>query len=491
MAHTAHRTEDELIEHFDADDVVEAKAIQLAELIKSSSHCVVFTGAGISTSSGIGDFRGPTGLWTMAAQGKRAPASAPMTSAIATYAHMALVELQNRGLLKYVISQNVDGLHRRSGIPHSAISELHGNDNKEMCNRCGREYMRDFSVRCAQGVKQHDTGRVCDDRTCNGMLCDTIVNFGEQLPAREIKRAIAHSCEADLHIILGSSCRVTPAADLPNMTLQKEGKVVVCNLQTTPLDHNAALVIRALTDHLLRLVMQHLNIPVPAFTLQRYFCLSTKPQHRDATRCVVELSCLDAENEAVQLFNKVEVIAVQDDTTMPTTTTTAAAPVAVLLHTAPYVYEAAVGTRLVFRVHFEGNYNEPVLELPIVVQQQQQEKEVSEVVWKVKFVPNESTAWEVTQCARPQSHVDADNIITRLRALEPKPVPNAAADIADDATGTAGRRTTASEGTGAALFDLDAPAPHLKGVAVQPRRCPTSKHQTVSDLGLCSLPALT
>ena len=98
-----------------------------------------------------------------------------------TKCHMALVELMEKGFLKHIISQNVDGLHRKSGIPAEKLSEVHGNTNLEVCKKCGRGYMRDFRVRNAQKVHDHKTGRKCDDVKCSGPLEDSIINFGENL----------------------------------------------------------------------------------------------------------------------------------------------------------------------------------------------------------------------------------------------------------------------------------------------------------------------
>jgi len=103
------------------------------------------------------------------------------SKAFPTKCHMSMVELMEKGLLKHIISQNCDGLHRRSGVPAEKISEVHGNSNKEVCLKCEREYMRDFPVRNARGVKEHLTGRKCDDPKCRGNLKDTIINFGENL----------------------------------------------------------------------------------------------------------------------------------------------------------------------------------------------------------------------------------------------------------------------------------------------------------------------
>ncbi|KAI1349015.1 DHS-like NAD/FAD-binding domain-containing protein [Xylaria sp. FL0043] len=123
---------------------LDTKADTLVGLIRKSKHFIVCTGAGVSTSAGIADFRGPNGVWTLRAQGKQAQNRKSTLQAIPTLTHMALVELQNRGTLTYLISQNCDGLHRRSGILPDKISELHGNSNRGYCQDCGKEYLRDF-----------------------------------------------------------------------------------------------------------------------------------------------------------------------------------------------------------------------------------------------------------------------------------------------------------------------------------------------------------
>lgn len=141
-----------------------------------------------------------------------------MAQAHPTKAHMAMVELMNRGYLKHIISQNTDGLHRKSGIPADKISEVHGNRNKEECMKCGRDFMRDFGVRIAKGVKEHKTGRKCDDPKCRGDLKDTIINFGENLREEILNMGYAHGSEADLMVCVGSSMRVNPAAEMAGLT---------------------------------------------------------------------------------------------------------------------------------------------------------------------------------------------------------------------------------------------------------------------------------
>lgn len=150
-----------------------------------------------------------------------------MSKAVPTSTHMALVKLIDEGLLKFVISQNVDGLHRRSGIVPSKLAEVHGNTNLERCAKCAKEYMRDFRVRNAQRVKEHQTGRVCDNPKCKGKLKDTIINFGENLPERDLDYGFNHCAFADLCLAMGSSLTVTPAASMPEATAAKGGKLII------------------------------------------------------------------------------------------------------------------------------------------------------------------------------------------------------------------------------------------------------------------------
>ena len=125
----------------------------------------------------IPDFRGPEGKWTLEAQGRtRTAKTTDSLSAIPTATHMSLVELVNRGILKYIISQNCDGLHRRSGIPPEKISELHGNGNIEFCETCGHEYLRDsHCYRIKRGSKDHFTGRYCVLPNCGGRLSTKLI----------------------------------------------------------------------------------------------------------------------------------------------------------------------------------------------------------------------------------------------------------------------------------------------------------------------------
>jgi len=162
-------------EIFDPPELVQNKIEELAVMMQKSKHLVVFTGAGISTSSGIPDFRGPKGVWTLQRAGKGIPnASLPFHRAVPSLTHMALVELERAGILKFIISQNVDSLHLRSGFPRAKLSELHGNSFKEICPCCKTEYLRDFEIETI-GLK--DTPRRCSDKNCGARLKDTVLDW--------------------------------------------------------------------------------------------------------------------------------------------------------------------------------------------------------------------------------------------------------------------------------------------------------------------------
>jgi NAD-dependent SIR2 family protein deacetylase len=217
------------------------------------------------------------GCWELAAnKGKKAAASkkksvyVSSSSAYPSKTHMAFVTMLEAGLMKFLVSQNTDGLHRKSGVPADKISELHGNTNIEKCSDCGKKYLRDFRVRTAKKVKDHKTGRVCDDPNCGGILEDTIINFGEGLPEEDLDNAFNHASCADLCLSMGSSLRVTPAADIPKTVFDNAGKLVIVNLQKTPLDAYAALKINAKCDDVIERLMKKLNMEIPTWKIVRY-----------------------------------------------------------------------------------------------------------------------------------------------------------------------------------------------------------------------------
>ncbi|KAF5948525.1 hypothetical protein HYC85_014482 [Camellia sinensis] len=232
---------------------------KLALMIQKSKHLVVFTGAGISTSCGIPDFRGPKGVWTLQREGKGVPeASLPFHRAMPSMTHMALVELEKAGFLKF----NVDSLHLRSGIPREKLAELHGNSFREICSKCGVEYLRDFEVETI-GLKK--TSRSCSDVKCGAKLKDTVLDWEDVLPPTEMNAAEKHCRMADIVLCLGTSLQITPACNLPLKSLRGGGKIVIVNLQQTPKDKKASLVIRGLVDKVIAGVMHYLNLRIPPY----------------------------------------------------------------------------------------------------------------------------------------------------------------------------------------------------------------------------------
>jgi NAD-dependent SIR2 family protein deacetylase len=198
----------------------------LAQWIFEAKHLVVFTGAGISTESGLPDFRGPDGIWTRQAKGLPTK-SRDFSSAEPNAGHLAITELQKLGKLSFLISQNVDNLHLRSGIQPDLLAELHGNVTKLRCSHC--EFLLD----------NFDDQIACP--LCGGKLMSSVVNFGQSLPRKELDDSYWHSQNCDLFIVAGSSLVVTPAADMPKVAVKSGASLVIINKGKTPLDRLANL----------------------------------------------------------------------------------------------------------------------------------------------------------------------------------------------------------------------------------------------------------
>ena len=202
---------------------LEKRIHTLAEWLYESRHLVVFTGAGISTESGLPDFRGPDGIWTRRDKGlSPKPMSRSWDSVEPNSGHIAIVDLQRMGKLKFLISQNVDNLHLKSGINPDLLAELHGNMTKLRCTRCGEK------------VDNYNGRTICG---CGGKLVSSVVDFGEPLPERDLRLSFEHSRKSDLFVVVGSSLAVTPAADMPLEALRSGAKLVIINQGETPFDH--------------------------------------------------------------------------------------------------------------------------------------------------------------------------------------------------------------------------------------------------------------
>ena len=261
--------EDEKAEYFDDEETLDEKLSTLATWIQESKHCIFFTGAGISTSTGIPDFRsgmntvletGP-GAWELRDKGlTRKKKTSSTLKAIPSATHMGIVELERSGMVKFVVSQNTDGLHLRSGLDPSKLAELHGNGNLEKCKKCGAKYLRDFRTRTSSKVHDHKTGRMCVAPKCTGYLQDSIINFGESLPEEDLDLAFKHAEKADLCIVMGSSLTVSPANEIPEIVAKRGKPLVIVNLQKTPLHGQCSLPIHSMCDTVIQKLMSKLQM---------------------------------------------------------------------------------------------------------------------------------------------------------------------------------------------------------------------------------------
>ena len=198
----------------------------LARWMFEAKYLVVFTGAGISTESGLADFRGPDGMWTRREKGLPVEPH-DFSKAEPNTGHLALYELQQIGKLSFLITQNVDNLHLKSGVCPELLAELHGNITKLRCRNC--EFVMD----------NFDDLKACP--LCGGTLAPSVVYFGQSLPQKDLEEAYDHSQKADLFIVVGSSLVVYPAADMPAVAVQSGAKLVIINNGETPLDTHVHL----------------------------------------------------------------------------------------------------------------------------------------------------------------------------------------------------------------------------------------------------------
>jgi NAD-dependent SIR2 family protein deacetylase len=219
----------------------------IARWVVDSRHMVAFTGAGISTDSGIPDFRGPDGVWTRRDAGLPPPRWRVKPGEVRPNpSHLALAELQRLGRLAFLITQNTDGLHRESGIDPGRLAELHGNGRLMRCLGCDRQFPRGEvgwdRERWGPGYRTDKPRRgqpACP--TCGGRLISSVVNFGDPLSEKDLRRAAEHARGCDLMLVLGSSLVVEPAASLVGFALQSGARVALVNRGETPYDEAVTL----------------------------------------------------------------------------------------------------------------------------------------------------------------------------------------------------------------------------------------------------------
>lgn len=237
--------------------VVSDAPARLVELLRAAERVLVFTGAGISTGSHIPDFRGPDGVWRT-----RVPVELPafvrsedarieywswklesypaFRDARPNAAHLALVELERRGRLEAVVTQNVDGLHRAAGTSPERLVELHGTNAEAVCLSCGR---REPIARCMEEFARTNVPPRCT--ACGALMKPGVVMFGEALDGADLRRANDAAKRADLVLALGSSLVVTPAADVPLVAVRRKVPYVIINRGATPHDVLATFTIDA------------------------------------------------------------------------------------------------------------------------------------------------------------------------------------------------------------------------------------------------------
>ncbi|MBI4287709.1 MAG: NAD-dependent deacylase [Chloroflexi bacterium] len=247
---------------------------KLASLLLASRRLVVFTGAGVSTESGIPDFRSPGGLWerydpdeftiqsfVRSAETRkkmwRMMAAEFFTHVTPNAAHYALAELDRLGKLDCIITQNVDDLHQRAGVPRAKVYELHGNMLWAVCLNCGQRYPME-AIR--ERLKAGDEDLDCR-AACHGILKPAGVLFGEALPERELREATEHSRGADLFLVIGSTLLVYPAAYMPQYAVEAGAKLAIINLTATPMDRQAVVVINAKAGEVMSRVVERIKAP--------------------------------------------------------------------------------------------------------------------------------------------------------------------------------------------------------------------------------------
>ena len=242
-------------------------AARLAALIRDAQPCVVLTGAGVSTESGIPDFRSPTGIWAefdpleyASIEAFRrdpakvwsfyAPRFAMLTEAEPNDAHRALAALEEAGYVRAIVTQNIDLLHERAGSRD--VIEVHGSIRTSSCRACGASYPLAEVV----ALLEREPAPSCV--ACGGVLKPDVVFFGELLPEWAIERASELAREAGLLLVVGSSLEVYPVAGLPLETVQAGGRLAIVNRDPTPFDGDAELVVPAAAGETLRTVAAEL-----------------------------------------------------------------------------------------------------------------------------------------------------------------------------------------------------------------------------------------
>ncbi len=231
---------------------------EIVSLVRGASSVVALTGAGISTDSGIPDFRGPQGLWTrnpkaerlsslqaymedpeLRVQAWRARMDHPAWTAAPNAGHLALAELERKGRLHLLVTQNIDGLHQAAGTSAERLVEIHGTLREVVCMACDDRAPMEAAL---ARVRAGETDPPC--RTCGGILKSATISFGQSLRGGDMERAHAAAESCDVFLAIGTSLTVYPVAHLPAIAARAGAPVVVLNAEPTTYDATADVVLR-------------------------------------------------------------------------------------------------------------------------------------------------------------------------------------------------------------------------------------------------------
>lgn len=244
-----------------------------ARLIANAGKILVFTGAGLSTESGIPDFRSPGGLWSrynpqefyfqkiISSEKSREKYWVMSTESYNTMkdarpnaAHLALKELEDMGKILAIVTQNIDSLHHKAGSSPEKIVEIHGTAFTVSCLSCGKKFAREeIQSRLLAGEKVPS----CDG--CRGILKPDTISFGQAMPAAKMDASFRYSLECDLCIVLGSSLVVYPAASIPMQAVENGARLIIVNREPTPMDSVADVVIHGALGKTLTALMEQLR----------------------------------------------------------------------------------------------------------------------------------------------------------------------------------------------------------------------------------------
>ncbi|MBN2123287.1 MAG: Sir2 family NAD-dependent protein deacetylase [Deltaproteobacteria bacterium] len=244
-----------------------------AGIIREGNRILVFTGAGLSTESGIPDFRSPGGIWDrydpqdfyyqkiVSDEGARqkywkmsSEYYLVMKQALPNRAHLAVREIEDMGKLLAVVTQNIDSLHQRAGNSPDRIIEIHGTAFSVSCLSCGKRYKRD---EIEERLKAGEKAPRCD--SCKGILKPATVSFGQSMPEAEMTEAVRCARKCDVCMVLGSSLVVYPAASVPLHAAEEGAKLVIVNRDPTPLDSQAEVVIHESLGESLTRIMERVK----------------------------------------------------------------------------------------------------------------------------------------------------------------------------------------------------------------------------------------